>query len=276
MEDTPKTILVPWDFTQVAEYALEHAVKFAAMNHNPIALVHVVKKEKDIPEAQKALDEVVQKAKEQHNVQLSYIAREGNIFNTITEIAAEVEAELVIMGTHGIKGMQKFTGSWALKVISNTKVPFIVVQEPPRKGEFRNIVFPVNFRTEDKEKLHWAHYLAQMYNAKIHICRPDISDGIIKKKTTQNLIFAKKYLDEREINYEITTVEGVDSLAEATIKFAKQIDTDLILIVTTKEPTLQDFILGAEEQKIIANSAKIPVMCVNPNPHLTKKGGWNG
>ena len=47
------------------------------------------------------------------------------------------------MGTHGMKGMQKLTGSWALKVIVKSKVPFIVVQDPPADQErYHNIVFP--------------------------------------------------------------------------------------------------------------------------------------
>jgi len=275
-KEIQRTILVPWDFTQVAEYALEHAVKFAEMSSATVVLIHVVKKEKEIEPALSKLKVVVEDCQKKFGVKPELIVREGNIFTTITEAAGESDAELVIMGTHGIKGMQKFTGSWALKVIAGTKAPFLVVQDRPKSKEFKNIVFPIHFRTEDKEKLAWAYYLSKLYKTKIHICKPDVSDELILKKTTQNLIFAKKYLDERGIDYEITTVEGVDSMAEATIKFAKQIETDLILIVTTKEPTLQDFILGADEQKIIANNAKIPVMCVNPNPSLRKKTGFGG
>ena len=59
--------------------------------------------------------------------------------NARADIASEIDAEMVIMGTHGIKGMQKFFGSWALKVIANSKVPFIVIQEPPKKDLFENI-----------------------------------------------------------------------------------------------------------------------------------------
>jgi hypothetical protein len=38
----------------------------------------------------------------------------------------------------------------------------------------------------------------------------------------------------------------------------------MIVVLTTKNINFQDYVLGADEQKIIANSAKIPVMCVNP------------
>ncbi len=50
--------------------------------------------------------------------------------------------------------MQKFTGSWALKVIVGSEVPFIVVRDKPHHQEkIRNIIFPIDFRSENKEKV---------------------------------------------------------------------------------------------------------------------------
>jgi len=47
------------------------------------------------------------------------------------------------------------------------------------------------------------------------------------------------------------------NIAEQTIDFAQKINADLILIVTTKNITFADYILGASEQQIIANSSRI-------------------
>lgn len=260
------TILVPWDFSQVAEYALAHAVQYAETLTADITLLNVVKKEKDVVEATNKLNTVAEVASKKYNKKPSVVVKVGSIFKTITEAANDMDAAIVVMGTHGMKGMQKFTGSWALKVIVDTQAPFVVVQAPPIHKEVNNVVFPIDFRAESKEKLAWAYYLAKNFNTKIHICKPEIKDEFMVKKVRSNLLFAKKYLDERNIDYDITTVEGTDDFAEATIKFGKNVNTDLILILTTKNITLQDYILGADEQKIIANNAKIPVMCVNPAP----------
>ncbi len=263
MEDN-SIILVPWDFSQVAEYALAHSVQFAEKIKGQISLLHVVKKDKEVVEATNKLNTVAEVSSKKYGIKPNVIVKVGSIFKIISDVANEMEVALVIMGTHGMKGMQKFTGSWALKVIVDTKAPFVVVQAPPAHKEINNVVFPVDFRAESKEKLGWAYYLAKNFNTKIHICKPEITDEFMVKKVRSNLLFAKKYLDERNIDYDITTVEGTDDFAEATIKFAKNVDTDLILILTTKNITLQDYILGADEQKIIANGTKIPVMCVNP------------
>ncbi|MEZ5011783.1 MAG: hypothetical protein R2744_09390 [Bacteroidales bacterium] len=40
--------------------------------------------------------------------------------------------------------------------------------------------------------------------------------------------------------------------------------------MTTKNITMADYVLGAQEQDIIANSSKIPVCCVNPRSSFAK------
>ena len=42
MEEHKKLIVVPWDFSHVAEHALAHAVKISRMVGNDICLLHIV------------------------------------------------------------------------------------------------------------------------------------------------------------------------------------------------------------------------------------------
>ena len=125
-------ILIPWDFTPVAKYALQHGFKFAEKTKSKkIILVHIIKHDKEYNKAFDKLEQVASEYRGKNGLQIDAIVRKGSIFTTIGEVASEIEAELVVMGTHGLKGMQKLTGSWALKVIVSSKVPFVVEQEPP-------------------------------------------------------------------------------------------------------------------------------------------------
>jgi nucleotide-binding universal stress UspA family protein len=258
-----KPILVPWDFSTVAEYALQHALEYSKATNEQIALVHIVKKQKEIEPAEEKLQAIVDKTKDETGVELAVVVREGSIFTAISEVVEEFDATLVIMGTHGMKGMQKFTGSWALKVIAGSDAPFVVVQAPP-KAAMKNIVFPVDFKKEQKEKLVWAGYLVNHYKAKIHICYQPSTDSRIKAKTKSNLIFSKNYLTEKNADFEIVALPGKKSLGDESIQFAKEAGSNMILIMTTKNISFQDYVLGADEQQIIANPEKIPVMCINP------------
>jgi len=258
-----KPILVPWDFSQVAEYALLHAIEYSKVTNDPIALVHVVKKAREIHEIQPKIDADIKKYDEKYGVTLHSLVREGSIFTSISEIVDEYNANLVIMGTHGMKGMQKFTGSWALKVIVGSNAPFLVVQAPPTAA-LSDIVFPVDFKKEQKEKLVWAGHLVKYYKAKIHLLYQPSNDTRIKAKTKSNLIFSKNYLAEKQADFDILTLPGKKSLGDESIEYAKQIHSGMILIMTTKNISFQDYVLGADEQQIIANQERIPVMCINP------------
>jgi nucleotide-binding universal stress UspA family protein len=261
-----KKIVVPWDFTDKAENALAHAKKMAKILDNTITLLHIVKDTKGIEPTITKLNEIAKKSQKESGVKVEAVVKEGSIFTTIGEYTEENEdINLVIMGTHGIKGMQKITGSWALKVIVSSFVPFIVVQDPPTERiSFDKIVFPISFKSENREKLVWAIYFGRIFNATIHFIKQDVTDKNLIRKVQHNLAFAKKYLAKYNVSFEIDTTSVSGDFSEATVDFAKEIDADLMLIMTTKNIGTLDYVLGASEQYIISNTAKIPVMCINP------------
>ena len=279
MEVDSKIIVVPWDFTPIAEYALQHAVKISRMTHNDICLLHIVEKittEGGIKAKQASMTIKGNEIERNFGVVVKTHVQRGTIFKQIPEFVNDRGASLVVMGTHGMSGMQKLTGSWALKVIAKSKVPYIVVQAPPSDQErYHNIVFPVDFRGENKEKIKMAIFMGKYFESKVHMLVSVSLDKNILKKTKINLNFAIKYLIQNNIDYEIHDMPK-GNIAEQTIDFAQKINADLILIVTTKNITFADYIVGASEQQIIANSSRIPVCCVNPIASFASVGQFMG
>jgi hypothetical protein len=170
------------------------------------------------------------------------------------------------MGTHGIVGMQKLIGSRALKVIRGSKVPFFVVQDMPHSERIDNIVFPIDFKRENKEKIRWAHYLSNLYKSKIHIVHPIVNDSLFKRRILSNIVFARKYFDNTDISWEIKAIGTKIDFAKDVVAYSEKVKANLILIMTSKTLTFADYVMGPSEQYIIANTAKIPVMVVNPRP----------
>jgi nucleotide-binding universal stress UspA family protein len=272
METSRKPILVPWDFTKIAEYAFEYAAKIARIDGNEIYLVHIAKKAEEVEKLTGMLEIFAVEAFKNFNIKPKVLVREGNIFTSIGETADEIHAEMVVMGTHGIRGMQKLTGSWALKVIAGSKVPFVIVQAPPGNTKFEHIVFPIDFKKENKEKVNWLVYLYQHFKSKIHIIKTLNKDPRLVKNVNANIAFTKMILEQKNVEYDMIIAEGKKNFATETIEYAQKINAELILIMTTKNIGLTDYVFGADEQYIIANSAKIPVMCINPRAGLTTGG----
>lgn len=279
MEEHKKIIVVPWDFTEVAGFALAHAVKINRMVGNEICLLHIVDTgitASALRQKKVLLQHVTDENSKKYNLIISSDIVKGSIFKTIAEFANTNDASIVVMGTHGMKGMQKLTGSWALKVIVKSKVPFIVVQDPPSdENRYHNIVFPVDFRNENKEKIKMAIFMGKYFESKIRFLVTKTTDKNLLKKTNININFAIRYLIQNNIEYEIHEVPR-GNFAQQTIDFSQKINADLILIMTTKNITVADYVLGASEQYIIANSSKIPVCCVNPKTTFAKMGQFMG
>jgi hypothetical protein len=90
MEEFQKLIVVPWDFTYVAENALAHAVKISRMVGNDICLLHIVDSGISLKaEAQKRgkLKQLTEENSKKYNVTISYHISKGSIFSDIAEYA---------------------------------------------------------------------------------------------------------------------------------------------------------------------------------------------
>lgn len=276
MEKNRNTLLVTWDNTAMSEYALLHALRIARIADNNIRLVHIV----DQSDGNAPMDQIeaefqkqVDECSEKHDFEFQGIVLTGSIFKEIAAYANDSDALMVIMGTHGMKGLQKVTGSRALRVIVGSTVPFLVVQDkPPQEERFSSIVFPIDFKAENKEKLQWAIYLGKYFDSKVYLFKAPVKDKGLQRKVNINLTFAVKFLLQNNLDYEIFTAKKSSQLARETIEFAKEKNADLILITTTKNISIADYMLGAAEQQIIANTSKIPVMCVNPRAAIVHMG----
>jgi nucleotide-binding universal stress UspA family protein len=271
MEHDQATIMVTWDFTEKSVFAVEHAVQLASMIKGEIAIVHIVKKDQEIQKAEAKVTEEIKMRFPDPSLNFSYVVRSGSIFHTIGELAGTLNALFVIMGTHGIQGMQKLLGSWALKVIASSRAPFIVVQESPRSETIKNILIPVNYKRETKECVTWANFFSKKLGAKISLLRARYNDSNFRKGLDSNMFFLTKYFGSKGIRFESQLAPGEEDFGKETIQFARSIEADAIMLMTTRDIGFTDYVLGAQEQYIIANSEKIPVICINPRP--AKIGG---
>ena len=262
-------IVVTWDFTHVSEHALAHAVKIAYMMRYEIKLLHIVEPGASsdmIEKARRQMAQVSDDTLKRDGIICKVVVKEGSLFSAISDYATKSNTQLVVMGTHGRKGTQKLFGSKALKVLTGSNAPFIVVKAKPTESlKISNVVFPIDFKSENKEKLQWAIYIGKNFNSKVHLFKYPVSDNDLQKKVNTNLNFAIRFLKQNDIEYEIHTPTKKGNFANATIRFSEKINADLIILMTTKHITILDYIFGADEQEIIDNSAKIPVMCVNPH-----------
>jgi nucleotide-binding universal stress UspA family protein len=258
-----KSFIVPYDFSTVADCALQHAIKTAKIVGCEIYLLHVVAKTKKISESAQKLKDVIDSV-DNEGVSIHPAVRVGNIFEDIGDFAAEHNAQLIFMGTHGAHGLQHILGSHALKVITNSTVPFVVVQDKPALDTgYDDIIVPLDFNKETKQKLVMVANMASYFNSRVHVIIPEDQDEFLRNKTNTNIAFAKKFFEERQIDF-VIELQPLDDFDQEVLKYAAANDADLIAIMNLQKNSILGLLGANYEQSMITNEAQIPVMVMNP------------
>ena len=259
-------LLVPTDFTNEAHSAIQHAVKLGVIIQAEVILLNVVKEKNDISNAIAKLAEEEKWAKSiNENIEVRSIVRVGNIFDDIGDAASELGVSMIFMGTHGASGWQKITGSYALKVITNSSVPFIVVQDQLMNDTgYDSIVVPLDLNNETKQKLEMVANIAHYFDSEVHLITPNESDEFLSNKLKANRIWAAKYLKGKNVKFTTQIVDEGDNLLEGVFKLSAKVEADLIAIMNLQKNSLMGILGSSYQQEIIANKAKIPVLCLNP------------
>ncbi|MGC8865485.1 MAG: universal stress protein [Bacteroidales bacterium] len=268
METTNNIVLVPTDFTEVAENAVNQACEAAKFLKYKVVVLHVIdkntkfnlmKENQTIESINQKLEAICNNIKSTYGIEAEYIAQEGSIFTTIGEVAKEKGARLLYMGTHGKVGLeQMLTGSYAMKVISSSPAPVVVVQKRSFDNGYRNIVLPITSDAGPWEKTKWAAYIASSFNSTIHIYQlpgEEISEAV---KTITG------WFTKNGIKFTVKMAEKSSDFSKQVIEYATSINADLIMIMTNPEKGFASFIFGSYDEDIIFNSSQIPVMCINP------------
>jgi nucleotide-binding universal stress UspA family protein len=265
MDTTPRNILVPWDFTPSSNYALQHAIKIAKVMNLNISLIHIITQAKEEAKWQAKLKTIASDAQSNSGIETTVLIQSGDVLTSISELASFPDTALVVMKTDGIRGMQRYTGSLAMKIMRGSKAPFIVVQQPPVSEGFQRIVYPIDYRPENKELITSILHLCKYYsNTKLFLFWPQVKDRIFRKNVANNVNFAKMMFDAKKMNYEVCVGKGKKNYAAEVNDFAKSVNSDLIVIQLQRNLTLSKFLFGVKEQNIVANPYKIPVMCISP------------
>lgn len=272
-----KKILVGMDFSQGALNALSYAIEVAKNTQSEIIMVWIEPKSNDkmLPgeknevrhEAKVDLQKIIEeKTLENKDLQISYKQKRGRIFHEMSSTAVSSNADLVIIGTHGIGGFEEFwVGSNAFKIISYCPCPVISVRTDFMKGgEIKRIILPIDDTIDTTSKVPMAAKLALAFNAEIDILGIYDSDlASIRKKTDQYVQKTEQYLTENKVKHQFHHCKS-NNLSCSIVNYAESNEADLMVIMTDQNKATSDIIMGRRAQQVI-NQSPIPVLSVKPD-----------
>lgn len=133
-----KRILHPTDFSDVSRYALPYALSFAKRFSAELSILHVL----ELPygalsQASEAIGTAKAKFRDlippdsSSGIEIVRIVKRGRPSSEICDTAEEIEADLIILATHGHSGLEHaILGSTAERVVRHAPCPVLTVRLP--------------------------------------------------------------------------------------------------------------------------------------------------
>ena len=180
-----KNIIVPIDFSQHSEYALEAAAILAKKHNTNILALHMLEisdtllTKTDNEQQTKAVyflklaEKKFKKFLDKDylkNIKITPIVKHFKVFSEISDVAKENNADLIVMGSHGVSGVKEiFIGSNTEKVVRHSNIPVLVIKYNPILIDFENVVFACDFSEEAIKPYNDASIMFKVLNIKVHL-----------------------------------------------------------------------------------------------------------
>jgi nucleotide-binding universal stress UspA family protein len=260
-------ILVPSDFSDASHAAVDLAATIAKKSDLGLALLHI-QNGKKVEDSEDQMVNIIESLKIKHRLDGDFIIKKGNIFSDIPRVACEECYRLMVIGSHGFKGIrEKFFGADILKLIKSIPIPVVVTQKnyiEPEHG-IKNIVLPAASHEDFERIIRATALIAGMFDAKVHIYTIDKPGQEWPDRLKSNIEKAKEIFDAKKIRYirvkEQATTYSV-GYSRQTLQYAERTGADLISLMSM--PTREfHYFADSDKEQLLTNEAGIPVLCTS-------------
>jgi nucleotide-binding universal stress UspA family protein len=272
-----KSIIVGTDFSEGSYAALELAVDVANRMQCDILLVWV-RREKMLFTGEQ-LDMLTNLAKDKLTALCDRYAPKmtagrihsriinGKVSAAIAEVAKRELAPLIIIGTNGASGFEKYViGSQAARIVQDSPCPVLTMRQGfDFHKRLERIVVPLRVNANSRQKVPPAASMAKIFGSEVHIL------GLLDLKEEESAL--RTYINqstdflEREgvpYHFEIRTYS---TYSDTVLNYADEIKADLVIINTEQDRVISQLFLGTNAQQIVHKS-QIPVLCIHPEDYI--------
>jgi nucleotide-binding universal stress UspA family protein len=246
-----KKILLPTDFSEVANNAFVHALELANKLDAELFLLHTyelpivdnqffpanyqtifdsleLSKFEKFKEILPELHAIAEKRKLGH-VYFSHIIMDGDLVYNMKECIKKEGIDFVVMGTSGASGWKEiFIGTNTGEVISSVTVPVLSVPEKAKYTFIKNIAFTTRFREKDKESLKKTIEIAKLTNSMVKCLYVKTEDSDVVD--TQIAQWENEFKDEPVQFFIIPN----DDVKATILDFISGQEIDVLTMVTHK------------------------------------------
>lgn len=273
-----KKIIVPIDFSEQSEYALEAAVKIAKNNSGTeilalhmLEMSNAVLNTSDSEQQQKAifflrlaekrftefLDKPIFK-----DAEITPIVKHFKVFSEVNDVAKEHDVDLIIMGSQGTSGLTgMFVGSNTEKVVRHSDIPVLVLKDRYSKDIFNDVVYASDFSLESVDVYKRMSSLFQGLNTKLHLLYVNLPSDRFRSSNEMEQAVSDFLMQAEGNQAKLKEVNFVSdySVEKGVLNFANKLGADLVAVSTHGRTGIAHFFEGSISEDI-ANRSVLPVM----------------
>jgi nucleotide-binding universal stress UspA family protein len=296
-------ILCPIDFSESSVLAFDYAQSVASHYNATVLLQHVMfsltpyypyhafpdayddMRRKLRADAEQQLQEFAKT----HNcvaVHTECTVEDGDVTDLILEVAGHRGVDLIIMGTHGLRGIDHLAlGSVTEKVLRKARCPVLAVRKPahrlacqagvPELVELQRILYCTDFSQYSEQAWDHAVSLAAEYHAELtllHVLEDMSGLSDIEEETAKVLEGLEKQISPwAHQNLVTKPVVRIGKAYQQIIQLALESHTDLVIMGVRGRHALDRIVFGSTTYRVV-QSGPCPVLVV----HIARDGEEQG
>lgn len=281
-------ILVPTDGSENAERALEHAIVIAKAFDATVHGVYVVNityaadfeggvnTESVVTalerEGESALD-VVESRCDEAGVDVIRELLDGRPSVRISEYAKEHDSDLIIMGTHGRRGLSRvLLGSVTESVVRRSRRPVLTIPGDARSPEdsYDDVLVATDGSPDAAQAVDSAIGLASAFDATVHglyvidetFTRNQMIGEILEAEGTTALEELQSKVTAAGLDSKTTILEGEPH--EAIVEYASNHDLDVIVLGSHGKGAIERTFLGSVSERTIRTADRPVLVTMTP------------
>jgi len=281
-----RKILIPTDFSPIANNAMNHGLALAEKSGAKVTLLHayalpiILDENGQIVNARDLTNDLTSAAEHEllvlkkeiaishPKLVIDYIQLEGSLVHEVEHICKEKHIDLVVMGTKGSSQFDEYmVGSNTALVLEDVKCPILVIPENATVAPYKKILYATDFQFDDVEILVRLMEFADLFGATIevvHISKEPRKDEEILESLRKICFDRIKYtnISFSNIVENNSTLQTLNNLIQAK-------GIDLVSMSSTGKGFLKKLFTGSMTKKM-AYQTSIPFMAfhVRRDNHL--------
>ena len=277
-----KHILVPTDFSETADNAIEFALNSAKILPAKVTLLHTfevnnnmyidymgVNKEFTntmLNDATFKLNELKKKILADYEIEVDILVSTDSLQNSISKTAENKKIDLIVMGTLGASGLKsKLWGSRTASLIGRTDIPVMAIPSDYKWEKPQRILLTTNKFEKEPVILNYLFELSDLYLASVQTAvftdKEDVEEELFIDNKN-NMIEYEEFLRK---TYNEDTIHSAhiygDEFEETLQNFITDNEIDIIVMITYQNSFLKR-IFNPSATKQMSFHTNIPLLAI--------------